>query len=96
VTNLHKKVLALFIIAVSDSILTVYLVVKGWGEANPLMNWYMHMTDVTCMAITKIIGTFIILFLLYKRKETEKHLNWAIPAYLTILFGGVSIQLLIL
>jgi hypothetical protein len=92
VDSSSKKILSLFVIIVCDSMLTIYLVVEGWGEANPLMNWYMQMTSVTWMAITKIIGSFITLFLISKRKETERYLNWAIPLYICILMGGLMFQ----
>lgn len=91
-SSLHKKVLALFIVAVLDAVLTVGLVVHGWGEANPMLNWYMHMTDVSTMAITKIVVTFLLLYIIYDKERAERHLDWAIPLYIVILFGGLVFQ----
>ena len=91
-SSLHIKILSLLTIAVADALLTVYLVVQGFGEANPLMNWYMQQTNVVWMAITKIFITTFLLFLIHKKAVAEKHLNWAIPTYLIILFGGIGAQ----
>ena len=91
-SSLHRKILSLLTIAVADALLTVVLVVKGFGEANPLMNWYMQQTDVVWMAVTKIIMTTFLLFLIHKKAIAEKYLNWAIPTYLIILFGGLAVQ----
>lgn len=89
---LHRKVLALFIIIVCDSILTVYLIIKGWGEANPIMNWYIQLTDVTWMAITKIVISFILLLMIHKRDEASRQLDWVIPLYIFLLVGGIMFQ----
>ncbi len=91
-SSLHTKILSLLTIAVADSLLTVFLVVKGFGEANPLMNWYMHQTSVVWMAVTKISLTAFILFLISKNEIAEKHLNWAIPTYIIIFFLGIGSQ----
>ena len=91
-TSFHTKILCLLTIAVADSLLTVFLVVKGFGEANPLMNWYMHQTNVVCMAATKILLTAFLLFLIHKKSVAERHLNWAIPTYIILFFGGLIAQ----
>ncbi len=91
-SSFHTKILTLLTLAVADSLLTVFLVVKGFGEANPLMNWYMQQTSVVWMAVTKIALTAFLLFLIHKKEIAERHLNWAIPTYLILFFAGVIAQ----
>jgi hypothetical protein len=95
-TSLHKKVLALFIIVVGDAVITVYLIVtQGWGEANPILDWCMENSNVSVMAITKIVISFLLLFLICKKEEAERHLNWAIPFYVIFLAVGMGFQVVL-
>jgi len=92
--NLNRKILILFIIVVVDSLVTVYLICTGYAiEANPIMRWYMHQTSLTWMAITKMVGSLILLYLLKNMKEANRHLDWAIPAYLFILGSAIMLQI---
>jgi len=92
----QRKILALFILLVSDSILTVYLITVGWEEVNPLMNWVIVISNVSWMAITKIlIGLFSILFLFKYHKQTIKYIDWTILIYAIFLFGGLALQFII-
>ena len=80
-SSFHTKILTLLTLAVADSLLTVFLVVKGFGEAS-----------VVWMAVTKIALTAFLLFLIHKKEIAERHLNWAIPTYLILFFAGVIAQ----
>jgi hypothetical protein len=87
------KVLFLFIIVIIDALGTVYLISGGLiGESNPMLNWILQKTDVTFMAMFKIVMTLLLLISILKSKYLELHMNWAIPTYIIILFGSVATQ----
>lgn len=95
-SSLHKKILALFIISVVDSLFTVFMISKGWAsEANPIMEWYMHQTNLSCMGITKIVVTFLLLSLMIKQEIAEKYISCGIGIYLFMLLGPITLQLVL-
>jgi hypothetical protein len=96
-SSVEKKVLLLFIIVLIDSLATVYLISSGlvYSELNPIFEWIRLRSDVTFMIMVKIALSLFLLIAIIKNKYLDKHINWAIPAYLFILFGGVAIQLII-
>jgi hypothetical protein len=96
-SSVEKKVLLLFIIVLIDSLATVYLISSGlvYSELNPIFEWIRLRSDVTFMIMVKIALSLFLLITIIKNKYLDKHINWAIPAYLFILFGGVAIQLII-
>jgi len=99
-SDFRKKILALFIIVVLDSISTIYFISKGWAkEWNPVMEWYIHMTDVTSMGISKILITM--LFLMFMRridlsqnKSIETILTFGIIGYIIIYISLTLAQFL--
>lgn len=87
------KILVLFIIIVIDSLTTTFLISANiMGEANPFMNWVIQKSNVVWMAMSKIAFSLILLLSIIKCDAVEKHITWAIPAYLVILIGGLAIQ----
>ena len=99
-SDFRKKILALFIIVVLDSISTIYFITKGWAtEWNPVVEWYIHMTDVTSMGISKIL--MAMLFLMFMRridlsqnKSIETILTFGIIGYIIIYISLTLAQFL--
>lgn len=92
--SFNRKVLLIFIAIVLDAVVTVYLMVKGFGEANPAMAWVAAVTSPSGMAVAKIIWSMILLFMLTKREEFRKYIDYLIVCYFLLYTGGWWIQLL--
>lgn len=93
----ERKVFSLFIIILIDSLATVYLISTGLavGELNPILDWIRLNSDVTFMVMVKIGLSLFLLSAIVKSKYANKHLKWAIPTYVFMIFGGVATQLIL-
>lgn len=90
----NRKVILFFLAVILDAILTVYLMTKGFGEANPIMNSLANMFSSTHMAIFKIIWTLILLMFIVNTKEFRKYINYLIIGYAIMYFGGWLVQII--
>jgi len=91
----NKKILAIFIFIVIDAVTTVWLMMHGHGEANPIMAWVVSMTSPSSMAVGKIIWSMILIFMLLKREEFRKYIDYLIICYFFLYAGGWWIQLIL-
>ena len=93
--HFNKKILAIFIFIVLDAVVTVWLMAKGFGEANPVMAWVVSVTSPSGMAVGKIIWSMILIFMLLKREEFRKYIDYLIICYFFLYAGGWWMQFIL-
>ena len=88
----ERNTLTLFTVIVADTILTLYLLVNGFTEANPILNSFIAISNEIYMAISKIILSCVVLIIVFKRKESDIYIKWGLRAYLIIYSICILVQ----
>lgn len=101
INSIYIKLILLLLIAILDSIFTVYFIHTGMAiESNPMMLWIIENFSLTSMAVLKIIHTVILIyFILYLLEKSNKIfinkiLSYGIISYILIYIVSVSITLI--
>ena len=90
--SFDRKILLIFTAIVLDSVVTVWLMAQGLGEANPIMNWVAEVSSPPAMAAAKIVWSAFLLFALIRLEEFKKYLDYLIISYFLLYAGGWAVQ----
>jgi len=93
--SFDRKVLLIFSAIVLDALATMWLMlVYGYGEVNPALNWVAENWSPSGMAIAKIAWSLALMSIVMIRKEFHKYIDYLVIGYFILYTFGWASQLI--